>query len=296
MSEVNSALPAVGDVHGAFRATRATPGWLWDSDGSTAVAPTTPLVTIAQVPGRAAAAGLRADDVTLEIHSDLHAVEDEWRAFERVADATPFQSFSWASNWVRHVGERQGVRPIVALGRRPGGALLFILPLAIEPGRLKRLTWLGCALCDYGAPLLAPDFESTLAGTAFLGIWEELVTRLQSEPHTRADLVDLPKMPERVGAQANPFVALPTTENPSGAYVFDLTADWGDALRRQALLLGAQAGAQAVAAAFGERRHRLLAGQRCGPRRGDHAHALRAEVALLRQDGRRRPFRQTWLP
>src|ERR1043166_4100799 len=50
-------------------------------------------VPIAPAPGligRAARAGLM-----LSVHSELAAIEPEWRAFERTAAATAFQSFDW---------------------------------------------------------------------------------------------------------------------------------------------------------------------------------------------------------
>src|SRR5262249_48521086 len=89
--------------------------------------------------GRAARTGLM-----LSVHSELAPIEREWRAFERTAALTAFQSFDWLARWQRHIGSRQGTRPVVVFGRTLEGDLLFILPLALERRYLvRRLCWLG---------------------------------------------------------------------------------------------------------------------------------------------------------
>jgi len=99
--------------------------------------------------------------------------------------------------------------------------------LAIEQRRfVRRLTWLGVDLCDYTGPLLAADFSHRLGLRPFPVLWARVLDRLQSDARTRFDYVDLPKMIERVGEQPNPFFALPTRANASGAWVATLGADW----------------------------------------------------------------------
>ena len=60
--------------------------------------------------------GPAVDGVRLAIHDDLAAVERDWRAFEKIADGTVFQSFDWVSLWQHHIGRRNGVQPIVVTG------------------------------------------------------------------------------------------------------------------------------------------------------------------------------------
>ena len=109
----------------------------------------------------------------------------------------------------------------------PRAKILFLLPLAIEPrGFARRLTWLGSELCDYNAPLLAPDFSAAARPARFLHLWPTSCDRLQSHPDLRYDLIHFEKMPEKVGAQHNPFRRLPVATHPSGAYLTHLTDDW----------------------------------------------------------------------
>ena len=166
--------------------------------------------------------------IEITVHHQLDDAEREWRQFEQSADCTAFQSFDWLAAWCRHIGPLTRTRPAVVVGRH-ADETLFILPLAVTPGAVRRLTWLGSDLCDYNGPLLAKACSSQLTPERFRDLWHEICRRLQSDARTRHDLVALTKMPERVGAQggqANPFLALSTGLNPSNAYVTDLFGTW----------------------------------------------------------------------
>jgi CelD/BcsL family acetyltransferase involved in cellulose biosynthesis len=103
--------------------------------------------------------------ITLSAHDNLAGVEQIWRAFQQTADCTPFQTFDWLSAWQRHIGALSGVTPAIVIGRR-GDEILFLLPLGVERGTFtRRLTFLGQDLCDYNAPLLAPDFARLSGST-----------------------------------------------------------------------------------------------------------------------------------
>ncbi len=165
--------------------------------------------------------------LSLHIYSDLAAVEGEWRSFERVADCTAFQTFDWLATWQRHVGEREGIRPVIAIGRFGDGDIAFLLPLGIVPDRFaRRLSWLGQELCDYNAPLLARDFSERVTPERFLAAWQELQVQMRCEPLLRHDWFEFEKMPQKIGGQTNPFTYLGVTQNPSGAHLTQLGDDW----------------------------------------------------------------------
>jgi CelD/BcsL family acetyltransferase involved in cellulose biosynthesis len=190
-----------------------------------------PLVIDQRRADRAPAAGTRdaapgtQPAIEIAIEHRLDDVEREWRPFEHSADCTAFQSFDWLAAWCRHIGPLTRTQPAIVIGRR-GDETLFILPLAVTPGAVRRLTWLGSDLCDYNGPLLAKACASALASERFPALWREIGRCLQADARTRHDLVELTKMPERVGEQANPFMALATGLNPSNAYISDLFGTW----------------------------------------------------------------------
>lgn len=168
---------------------------------------------------------LSQPSIDIAVYHQLDAIEPEWRQFEQGADCTAFQTFSWLDAWCRHVGPFTGAQPAVAVGRQ-NGIMLFIVPLAVTPGTVRRLSFLGSELCDYNGPLLAPEFSARVTAEGFRTLWRRIGDLLQSDPRTCYDLAELTKMPERIGAQANPFMALPVDLHPSNAYVADLFGTW----------------------------------------------------------------------
>jgi CelD/BcsL family acetyltransferase involved in cellulose biosynthesis len=122
------------------------------------------------------------------------------------------------------------VTPAIVVGRRADGEPLFLIPLAVVPGR-RRLIFLGCDLCDYNAPLLAPQFSGSAAPGQFRDLWREICGLLQRRPQHRHDIIELTKMPETIGAQANPFAALDVELNPSGAHLARLSGSWDEFYR-----------------------------------------------------------------
>jgi CelD/BcsL family acetyltransferase involved in cellulose biosynthesis len=171
--------------------------------------------------------GARADSaaISFSVDHDFAAIEADWRRFEQTADCTPFQTFDWLFAWQRHVGAAKEVTPVIVIARR-GDQILFLLPLGVQRrGMVRRLAFLGDVLCDYNAPLLAPDFAA-LAPDGFLALWRGIRTLLQATPATRHDLIAFDKMPAKVGGQNNPMLALNAQLNPSGAYETELPAGW----------------------------------------------------------------------
>ena len=166
------------------------------------------------------------EDIRFTVHEDLASLANEWQAFEREADGTVFQTCEWLSCWQRHVGALRQVRPAIVVGR-DGDGLLFLLPLAVRRAGLARtLEWLGSDLCDYNGPLLAPRFAERVDAARFLKLWAAIARCLQGEAHFAYDVVRLTKMPDRVGGQVNPLLALGVTEHPSRAYLTQLAGTW----------------------------------------------------------------------
>jgi CelD/BcsL family acetyltransferase involved in cellulose biosynthesis len=165
--------------------------------------------------------------IALEVHGGLGEIEPEWRAFEARADCTAFQTFDWLANWQRHIGARTATAPAIVVGRGVDAEVVIILQFAIERrGPLRRLTFLGSELCDYNAPLIAPDFGRSLGPDGFAALWRRALRLLRADPRFGFDLVDLQKMPEMVGVQKNPLIDLPVLVHPSGAHVATLDRDW----------------------------------------------------------------------
>ena len=163
----------------------------------------------------------------IAVHDDLAAVAETWRALPAASDCTAFQTHAWVSAWQTHVGTLTGAVPAIVTGAADDGRPLFLFALAIEPDRgLKRLTWLASDVCDYNAPVLARDFAASLDADRFRALWTAILARLAEDPRCRFDYIDLPRMPETIGAARNPLLALKPDLHPSGAHACALTGDW----------------------------------------------------------------------
>lgn len=174
-----------------------------------------------------ALAPLRAEDVHLRLYTDLDDARMALDAFAHESDQTAFQNFGWLSTWERHIGRTHGVAPCVVVGSDRDGTPLLMLAFGIETrGLARRLTWLGTDQCDYNGPTLHKQFVQRFAANNFAALWTRIVALLQTESGHAFDIADLAKMPETIGDQPNPFLALPTAPNPSGAYITSLGNDW----------------------------------------------------------------------
>ena len=169
----------------------------------------------------------RRNDITVTVEGDLAALAREWREFEQRADGTVFQSFAWLSAWRRHIGVLKDVHPAIVVGRDADGRIAILLPLATQAGRFAReLVWFGSDLCDYNAPLLAPDFTERFGAAALERLWPQICASLGADPQWQFDLIRLEKMPETIGRQPNPLLFLPHSRHPSGAWLTPLAESW----------------------------------------------------------------------
>ncbi len=184
-----------------------------------------PRVTSPSIAPRLFAVSPRAE-LTFDIHEDLASAERDWRALEATADLTPFQTFGWLSAWHRHMGVRAGAKPAIVVGKR-NRDVVCLFPFAVTPhGVARRLTFLGQDLCDYNAPLLAPGFAAQAGEQSFLELWRQIHRLIQATPALSHDLIVFTKMPEMIGSQRNPMMALGVQIHPSGAYETNLGTDW----------------------------------------------------------------------
>ena len=83
-------------------------------------------------------AGARKVEIArVEVFHDFASAAPAWdRLSARGASTTPFCRRDWIEAWHRHVGEPNGLRPLIALARDERDEPLFLLPLAYRPGRM----------------------------------------------------------------------------------------------------------------------------------------------------------------
>jgi CelD/BcsL family acetyltransferase involved in cellulose biosynthesis len=156
------------------------------------------------------------------VYSDFASVEHIWRRFEETADCYAFQRFDFLNTWHKHIGSLSDTEVQIVVVWGTNAKPKMILPLGIEKSaRLRKLVWLGNHVSDYNAPLLAEDFSEKMGTQSFLELWTEIQTVLSSH-----DLVEMERQPELVENQANPFMSLRVSVNPSGAHMTVMGDDY----------------------------------------------------------------------
>ena len=112
------------------------------------------------------------------------------------------------SLWQQHIGQRQGIRPIVRhRPRQPRATVVFSCRSPSNAAALRRrLTFLGTTLCDYNGPACAGVRRAGRRRALSRPAGARSSGRLQSHPDYGFDVVHFDKMQRTVGAQPNPFI------------------------------------------------------------------------------------------
>jgi len=163
--------------------------------------------------------------LSLRLYDDLEQVKPLWLEFETQAALTPFQTTSWLYQWFSHIGTLEKVKPVIVVAEDSAGPV-FILPLQIETGVLRKLSWLGTDLNDYNCPLIAADFEARASHLSMPDVWRHIVKFINAQDGLQHDYVRLEKMPEQICGQANPMLQMSTNLNASHAYRTPMLGGW----------------------------------------------------------------------
>ena len=121
-------------------------------------------------------------NVTLEIYDQISRSKIVWEKLEKEGVLTPFQSFSWVSNWYNTIGKeiRQLSPKIVVVKDELGPILLF--PLGVEKKyNLRTLIWLGGDQADYTAPIINKRFN--IKNYSIKNIWKKIINEISNIDH-----------------------------------------------------------------------------------------------------------------
>jgi CelD/BcsL family acetyltransferase involved in cellulose biosynthesis len=156
----------------------------------------------------------------LEVFRSPAAIEREWRSFELTAVGHVFQTYTFVSTWVRTVGTRRGVEPLIVVGRDGVGRPQFILPLGIRQrfGR-RQLEWLGSEHADYHCGLFDREY---LARPAAAGLPEALAHLLAGG----ADVCNFQRQPLTLDGLPNPFAAYRAWPHSDSSHETHLESNW----------------------------------------------------------------------
>lgn len=128
-----------------------------------------------------------------------------------------FQMREFLSVWSATYAARLGAVALYVEVRDAGGVLILQVPLAISVKRGTRiLTFADLGAADYNAPMLHPALWE-MRRDEVEDLWTAIETALP-----RIDIVDLEKMPARIGGRSNPLFQLASAANAESCHGSDL--------------------------------------------------------------------------
>lgn len=139
----------------------------------------------------------------VDLISDVAEAETAWRVLEQPGHLfTPYQRFDLLAPWARLVGEREGARPFVVIGRDAEHTPLALLPLALRQGhRVRTACFMGGKHTTFNMGLWNAEFAAQAVTADLDALFAPL--------HDQVDVLALTQQPKRWHDQQNPFALLP---------------------------------------------------------------------------------------
>ena len=171
----------------------------------------------------APAAGRVRTGYVAQLERDYRVVEAVWERMAAEGAALPFQRANWLAQWYSAHPASECQPVLVTVTDTGTGQPVLALPLMrYRDGPLRVIACADAGLTDYNAPILGAGVPQTLAGA-------QAILRAIRTILPPADVLYLGKMPERVGALANPLALLPGAEPASlGGNILVVPGAWDD--------------------------------------------------------------------
>ncbi|MGO8835382.1 MAG: GNAT family N-acetyltransferase [Roseiarcus sp.] len=168
-----------------------------------------------------AGAALRRPFAHCEVIDDLALARAPWAEIEKLALASPYQSFGFLDAWLGPTGRARRVEPMIIVARDETGRVNAVLPL----GRSRRggvwvAEFLGGGDANFKMGLFRPGLAAT--GEAIV----ELLRRAARMTTPRVDVFWLTDQPHSWRGAVNPMTALARQPSPSFGHKTALNGDF----------------------------------------------------------------------
>lgn len=139
-------------------------------------------------------------DYSISVYRDIHAIEQEWRAFQAHATLTPYQHWEVIHAWLNTVGLHHR-RKLQIITIHYQSELVTILPMMItRQCGLRVLSWIGDAHLNYHGGLYLHSHIAPLGYREIHALWAEIEKRL-----LRHDVCVLRQQPVEFAGLISPF-------------------------------------------------------------------------------------------
>jgi CelD/BcsL family acetyltransferase involved in cellulose biosynthesis len=157
--------------------------------------------------------------VHIRVFNDLRTVRTKWLSLEQHHACTFYQSYAWCDTWLRNVGIKRGIVPVVIVGENLFGDAVFILPLQLRTKLgVRFIEALTAPQGAYAAPLVHSDF----AACAWFGAYFDNLVQTLPSYH----VLKLFDIPATILGLANPLLATRHFSSANHSHVVNLIKDY----------------------------------------------------------------------
>jgi len=165
-------------------------------------------------------------DLEISIHNNLIGLEKSWRELEKNSNISIYQRFDWVNTCINTFEREQNSRVLIVTVRK-AGEMVFILPLAVQNGLVRKLRWVGGGHANYNLPLIENNFANSLKQQDVQAIFSQFSRMLPGIGYLR-----LCSQPVRWRGMKNPLLALAHQQSTNNAFRMDLSKGFDDLLNR----------------------------------------------------------------
>lgn len=163
----------------------------------------------------------------VELLNNFEDAANIWHVLERNAYLSPYQRYDFLRLWQKHIGVKEGVEPLIAVGHDASGQPICLLPLGTFPhGPFRVARFLGGKHANYNLGLWR---KGTVFDDAFI---RKLMAEIAAQRPNIA-MLELHNQPLHWHGLDNPFLALPHQPSPSVGYRMKLGEPGEAVLSRQ---------------------------------------------------------------
>ena len=152
------------------------------------------------------------NQLKLSIHSQLIELEEEWRALEKRANISIYQRFDWIEPLISS-SLKSGSENLVIIAGRLEGKLVFVLPMLVNNGIIRRYRWVGGVHSNYNMALIEREFCNALTPDDVRKLFLKIKDILPGIGYLK-----LCCQPQQWAGEPNPLLALPHQRSINGAF------------------------------------------------------------------------------
>jgi CelD/BcsL family acetyltransferase involved in cellulose biosynthesis len=163
----------------------------------------------------------------VEIFRDFASAEPDWRKLEASGSLTPYQRYCFLSLWQTHIGDKEGIEPLIVVAYDHAGEPLCLLPLGkFTRGPFAVARFLAGKHANY-------NFGPWRKGVQFDRAFVEAIIEQIAAAAPELAALELFNQPLRWHGTENPFLQFPHQPSPSAGYRLRLAEPGEAVLARQ---------------------------------------------------------------